>query len=282
MNLLRAGTPIPRSLVAPVFMRASAIEGTRSIATRSQPRYNLQAGKNRVAVLFSGAGVYDGTEIQEAVFALSRLSALNAATSCFAPDRDQMHAVNHLNGTPHESTRNCLQETARITRGTNTFALSELLAKIGEFDALIVPGGFGAAKNLCDFGPVGGPEFTVDPDVQKVIEGFHAAGKPIGLSCIAPVIAARVLGASKKGLKLSVGGETEGERWPYAGASGAIKALGCDHVELDIVEGEKGTCCVDAANKVATAPAYMCGTAKVCEVEKSMHALVDKTCEMIA
>ena len=100
-------------------------------------------------------------------------------------------------------------------------------------DALLVPGGFGAAKNLSDFGPVGGPEFKVNDDVEKVIGEFHSAGKPIGFSCIAPVLAARVLGekanAAGKPLKLTVGGEQEDDRkWPFAGASGAIKALKCD------------------------------------------------------
>jgi len=243
----------------------------------------LQQGKNRVAVLLSGCGVYDGAEIHESVFALNRLSRLKANAHCFAPNQNQMHVVDHLTGSEEKgaSARNCLREAARISRGANTFALTELLGKINDYDALIVPGGFGAAKNLSDFGPVGGPEFTVNPDVKRVLQEFHAAKKPIGLSCIAPVIAARVF--EKSGLKMTVGGETEGSKWPYAGTAGAINALGCVHVETsELVEAGSATFCVDQDNKIVTAAAYMCGEAPMHEVEESMNALVDKTCELIA
>jgi len=245
----------------------------------------LKEGKNRVAVILAGCGVYDGSEIHETTFALSRLSRWGAVVHCFAPDQPQMHVVNHMTGAPAEGqTRNCLEESARLSRGVNTFALTALLGKAGDFDALVIPGGFGAAKNLSDFGPVGGPTFKVLADVQTVMQEFHAAGKVIGLSCMAPILAAGALGPkckdAGKPLRLTLGGETEGSRWPYAGATGAAKALGCEHVEADVA-GAGARLVVDDNHKVVSAPAYMCGEAKIHEVEESCFTMIDKTCRMI-
>merc|ERR1712130_213657 len=103
---------------------------------------------NRVAVLLAGSGVFDGSEVHEASAALVALSRKNAKISIFAPDKDQLHAIGHTKGAPHETNRNVLAESARIARG-NIAALSAL--KVDEFDALVVPGGFGAAKNLSDW-----------------------------------------------------------------------------------------------------------------------------------
>jgi len=201
----------------------------------------------KVALILSGCGVYDGTEVHEASACLVHLSACGAEVAMFAPDIDQMHVINHLDGSEQVEKRSVLQESARIARG-KVRPLSEL--ETGVFDALLIPGGFGAAKNLCDFA-VKGAECSVRADVASALTGFHAQGKPIGLCCIAPVLAAKVLHA-----EVTMGAESEENgRWPHSGATGAVAKLGGRHVTRDVTE-----CHVDQANRVVTTPAFMCET----------------------
>ena len=206
----------------------------------------------KVALVLSGCGVYDGSEVHEASACLVHLSRASATVSMFAPNATQMHVIDHTKGEPMEQERNVLVESARIARG-KIAPLADL--KAADFDAVIFPGGFGAAKNLSDFA-VKGPELTLIPDVERVLGEFHGAAKPIGLCCIAPVLAAKAFGSA--GVEVTMGGEAEeGGKWPYAGASGAAKALGATHVAKDTADVAH----VDAKNKVVTAPAYMCETA---------------------
>ncbi|KAI2596393.1 glutamine amidotransferase class 1 domain containing 3A, partial [Homo sapiens] len=145
--------------------------------------------------------------------------------------------------------RNVLTESARIARGKIT-DLANLSA--ANHDAAIFPGGFGAAKNLSTFA-VDGKDCKVNKEVERVLKEFHQAGKPIGLCCIAPVLAAKVL----RGVEVTVGHEQEeGGKWPYAGTAEAIKALGAKHCVKEVVEAH-----VDQKNKVVTTPAFMCETA---------------------
>ncbi|XP_053421663.1 glutamine amidotransferase-like class 1 domain-containing protein 3, mitochondrial [Nycticebus coucang] len=204
----------------------------------------------RVAVVLSGCGVYDGTEIHEASAILVHLSRGGAEVQIFAPDVPQMHVIDHSKGQPSESeTRNVLTESARIARG-KIADLATLTAS--NHDAAIFPGGFGAAKNLSTFA-VDGKDCHVNKDVERVLREFHQAGKPIGLCCIAPVLAAKVL----RGVEVTVGHEQEeGGKWPYAGTADAIKALGAKHCVKGVTEAH-----VDQKNKVVTTPAFMCETA---------------------
>ena len=220
----------------------------------------------KVALVLSGCGVYDGSEVHEASACLVHLSRASASVSMFAPDAPQMHVIDHTKGEPMAQERNVLVESARIARG-KVAPLSDLAA--ANFDAVIFPGGFGAAKNLSDFA-VKGPELTLVPDVEKVLKDFHGASKPIGLCCIAPILAAKAFGTSG-GVELTMGGEAEeGGKWPHAGATGAAKALGATHVAKDTADVAH----VDAKNKVVTAPAYMCETA--------LHEIFDGIGKMVA
>merc|ERR1711962_552173 len=170
-----------------------------------------------------GSGVYDGSEIHEASATLVSLSRSKASHQVYAPDIPQMHVINHTSGEEMSETRNVLVESARIARG-KIEALDKL--DVGDYDAVVFPGGFGAAKNLSNFA-VKQTEMTVDEDVSKVINDFHSAGKPIGLCCIAPVLAAKCV----SGCEVTVGMDTEQDgRFPYAGVSGAINAMGGKHV----------------------------------------------------
>ena len=192
----------------------------------------------KVAVVLSGCGVYDGAEINEAVLTLLSLEQQGAEYQCFAPDIEQMHVINHLTGEPAEGeSRNVLVEAARIARG-NIKDLKE--ANAADFDALVVPGGFGAAKNLCNFA-VAGADMAVQADFLALAQSFHQAGKPIGLICIAPVMAAAICG---EGTQCTIGNDAE--------TADAIAAMGGTHLECPVSEAR-----VDADKKMVTTPAYM-------------------------
>ncbi|TVQ29812.1 MAG: isoprenoid biosynthesis protein ElbB [Phycisphaeraceae bacterium] len=219
----------------------------------------------KVAMVLSGCGVNDGSEIHEAVSMLLHLSRAGAMCEFFAPDIDQTDVIDHRRGKPAPGEqRNVLTESARIARG-KIAPLSELNADA--YDALFFPGGFGAAKNLCDFASKGA-DCSVNPDVEKAVRAFRKAEKPIGMCCIAPVIAAKLFGkaAGGDGCSLTVGGRTD--------ASAAVEKMGAAHVEKPV-----GEAVVDEKNLLVTTPAYMCD-AKVHEVYDGIGAMVSKTLEL--
>uniref|UniRef100_A0A3Q2ZYY4 Si:ch211-153b23.5 n=1 Tax=Kryptolebias marmoratus TaxID=37003 RepID=A0A3Q2ZYY4_KRYMA len=248
----------------------------------------------RVAVILSGCGVYDGTEIHEASAVLVHLSRAGAKVQMFAPDADQMHVVNHCEGKPTEEKRNILQESARIARGDVT-DLAKL--DVSAFDAAIIPGGFGVAKNLCDWA-VKNKDCTVLPHLEKSIKAFHKAGKPLGMCCISPVLAAKIL----PGCELTVGQDKECDkwvkyfkknrnvngyetvlvnvprlfmlRWPFAQTAGAVKQMGCKHVNKDVEEAH-----VDVKNKLVTTCAFMCN-APIHKVFDGVGAMVKETLKL--
>lgn len=238
-------------------VRLGAMFAVRSLLRSAHIRYALAAQFHatsnctgaKVAVVLSGCGVYDGTEIHEASAILVHLSQGGAEVQMFAPDVPQMHVIDHSKGQPAEQeSRNVLSESARIARG-NITDLAKLNAS--NHDAVIFPGGFGAAKNLSSFA-VDGIDCKVNVEVERVLKDFHKAGKPIGLCCISPVLAAKVL----PGVDVTVGHEEEsGGKWPYAGTTQAITALGAKHTVKDVTEAH-----VDRKNKVVTTPAFMCDT----------------------
>ncbi|MDB6062405.1 MAG: putative enhancing lycopene biosynthesis protein 2 [Verrucomicrobiaceae bacterium] len=192
----------------------------------------------KVAVVLAGCGVYDGSEIHEAVLTLLALDRRDISYQCFAPNINQLHVINHLTGAEATGeSRNVLIEAARIARG-NVQDLAQ--ARAEDFDALIVPGGFGAAKNLSDFA-VKGSALTVQPDFLKFAQAFHRAGKPIGLICIAPAMSAKIFG---EGVECTIGNDVE--------TAAAIEATGAKHVACAVQK-----IVVDKRNKLVTTPAYM-------------------------
>jgi len=215
----------------------------------------------KVAVVLSGCGVFDGSEIHEAVGVLMHLSRAGASYECFAPDIAQMHVVDHLAGAPATGqSRNVLHEAARIARG-KIKPLAHLHAK--DFDAVFFPGGFGAAKNLCDFATKGSA-CAVEPQTERVIKEFHGAGKPIGMCCIAPAIAARVLGTARGGPGCSI---TIGDD---ADAAKAIAEMGSRNIVKPVTEA-----LIDEKNNLITAPAYMYGDAPIHQVFQGIGQKVD-------
>ncbi|KAM8749092.1 glutamine amidotransferase-like class 1 domain-containing protein 3, mitochondrial [Acanthopagrus schlegelii] len=232
---------------------------SRTLQTVRLGYYSTHMGK-RVAVVLAGCGVYDGSEIHEASAVLVHLSRGGATVNMFAPNIDQMHVVNHLKGEPSEEKRNVLVESARLARG-NIQDLSKLSVK--DHDAVIFPGGFGAAKNLCTWA-VQGKDCSVNDEVKAALQAFHGEGKPIGLCCISPVLAAKVF----PGCEVTVGIENDDKYPDTAGTADAINQLGCKHVSKSVGESH-----VDEKNKLITTSAFMCN-APIHEIFDGIGAMV--------
>ncbi len=213
----------------------------------------------RVAVVLAGCGYLDGAEIHEAVVTLLALDRAGATVQCAAPDKPQMHVVDHRTGQPTGETRNVLTEAARIARG-NIVPLDAIHA--ADFDALFLPGGFGAAKNLSTVA-IDGAAASVDPQVARVIREFRAAGKPIGAVCIAPAV---LVAALREG-EVTIGDD--------AGTAGAIAAMGGSHVACGVTELH-----VDRARRIVTAPAYMYGQERIANVAAGIEKAVAATLEL--
>jgi len=192
--------------------------------------------KKNVAVILSGCGVYDGAEIHESVLALLALDRQGAAYQCFAPDITQHHVINHLTGGEMDESRNVLRESARIARG-NIKPLSEFDATA--FDALLLPGGFGAAKNLSTLA-FDGAECRVNPDLSNAVKAMVNAAKPIGALCISPAVLAKIL----QGARVTIGSDAD--------IIGAIEAMGSVHQETTHAE-----VVIDEQMKLVTSPCYM-------------------------
>lgn len=216
--------------------------------------------KKKIGVLLSGCGVYDGTEIHEAVLTLLAIDRAGAEADCIAPNAPQRHVVNHLTGeeVPGEK-RQILVESARIARGKIRPIGT---VKATELDALVLPGGFGAAKNLSDFALYGW-ECGVHVEVKRLLHEMREAGKPLGFICIAPAVAARVLGGEHP--KLTIGNDAE--------TAEALRKMGAEHVECGVSEIVE-----DTARKIVSTPAYMLGKgiAEVADgIEKLVRRVVD-------
>jgi len=214
----------------------------------------------KVGVLLSGCGVFDGAEIHEAVLTLLALDRAGAEIVCMAPNVDQAHVINHLTQEVTAEKRNVLVESARIARG-EIKDLKDVQA--GDLDALIMPGGFGAAKNLSDFA-FKGPQATVHPEVKRLLTDLAAAGKPIGAICIAPATLTKALADRKP--EVTIGTD--------AGTASAIEAMGGRHksCSVDMIH-------LDAGNKLVSTPAYMLGPG-IKEVAQGIEKLVAKVVEL--
>lgn len=214
----------------------------------------------KVGVLLSGCGVFDGAEIHESVLTLLFLDKAGAEIICMAPDTE-FDVVNHLTQKPGGEKRNVLIESARIARG-NIRNLKDV--KAPDLDALILPGGFGAAKNLSDFA-VKGPESTVQPDVKRILQEMLSAGKPIGAICIAPATVAKALADKKP--EVTIGTD--------AGTAAAIEKTGAKHksCSVDMIH-------IDQKNKIVSTPAYMLGPG-IKDVAVGIEKLVNQIVSMI-
>lgn len=214
----------------------------------------------KVAVILAGCGVFDGAEIHEAVLTLLQLERSGARYQCMAPDMPQLHVVNHLTGEViADESRNVLVEAARIARG-EIISLAD--ADASDYDALIVPGGFGAAKNLCDFA-VNGSNCTVNADLKAFAQAMNAASKPVGLICIAPAMAPLLFG---EGTACTIGSDAD--------TAAAIEAMGGNHQSCPVNE-----IVIDKEKKLVTTPAYMLA-GSVMEAASGIDRLVEEVLAM--
>ena len=224
----------------------------------------------KTGVLLAGCGVFDGTAIHEAVCALLSLKQNNLEYICIAPDISQHHVLNHVSGEEIQQKRNVLLESARIARG-NIRSLDEL--DYNEINSLVIPGGFGAAKNLSDWA-FNGPESTVNKDVKKLLHHCLESSKPIVALCIAPTLLAKTLVKEKQG-SLTVGSTKSPSEYNIEEIHQAMNTLGINTQETTINE-----ICVDEENKIITAPCYMMDVG-IDEVYDNIKQAINRLVQML-
>jgi len=218
-------------------------------------------GKKRIGVLLSGCGVMDGSEIHEATLTLYFLDKAGAEIICMAPDKDQRDVMNHVYGEPASEKRNVLTESARIVRGKIQDVRS---VKADDIDAIVIPGGFGAAKNLCSFA-VDGVYNVVDENVAALLRELHENKKPIGALCIAPAVIAGVFGKTCAPV-ITIGSDE--------GTAAALETMGARHKIAAVDE-----IVVDSKNRIVTTPCYMLGQ-RISEIGAGIEKLIAKIMEI--
>ena len=217
----------------------------------------------KVGVLLSGCGVNDGAEIHESVLTMLFLDKPGVEMILMAPNIDQMHVINHYTGQEMEEYRNVLVESSRIARGE----IKDMAEVSGnDLDALIIPGGFGVAKNLCDYA-MAGPECSVNPDVYRLIVELRLMNKPIGAICIAPVMMAKILGEQEESANMTIGYDKA--------TSTDIVSMGSKHVECPVSE-----MIIDEEKKIVTTPAYM-EAKSIKEAADGIEKLINQILSMI-
>jgi enhancing lycopene biosynthesis protein 2 len=215
--------------------------------------------KKMIGVVLSGCGVYDGSEIHEAVLTLLAIDRNGAEAVCMAPDMELVE-IDHLVGKPTGARRNVLVESARIARGKIRNIAG---VRADELDAIIFPGGFGAAKNLCDFASKGA-DASIQPDVARLLKEVAVAKKPIGAICIAPALIAAVLG-KEYAPEVTIGTDE--------GTAAAINATGSKHLNCPVRE-----LVIDSRNRIVSTPAYMlagCISEAADGIEKAVKAVIE-------
>lgn len=206
----------------------------------------------KFAVILSGCGVFDGAEIHEATLTMLAIMKQGASYEIFAPDISQFHVINHITGEEMKEKRNVLIESARIARG-KIKDIKEY--DVADFDALIFPGGFGAAKNLCNFA-FKGEDCKVNADVENAIRKTAENKKPIGALCISPVIMAKIFGD----IELTIGQDKD--------TANVIEKMGASHKQTN-----HGDVIIDKKNKVFSTPCYMLD-ANILEIAKGASNIV--------
>lgn len=249
-------------------IKLAGVYGEQFMASNFTQAFKKSASPSRVitpardvALVLAGCGHRDGAEITEAVSLLIQLSSAGMRTKIFAPNRDQAGAINHLSGESLPERRSILEEAARIARG-DVRPLEQCHA--GDFDALVFAGGFGVARNLCNFASAG-VEARLEKDVKVLLHDFMSQGRVVGALCIAPVLLAlygKELG--RRGMSLTLGDGSA------KSAVEAIESWGATHVPCAVREA-----CVDPLNRLVSAPAYMDGQASPVDIFASAAALVD-------
>lgn len=225
----------------------------------------------KIGVLLSGSGVYDGSEIQEAVFTLLAIEEAGAEYVCIAPDVDQHHVINHLNGEEMNEKRNVLIESARIARG-DVKEIKEV--DPADIDALVLPGGFGAAKNLTSWA-FKGPDSDILPEVKLLIVNMVNIGKPICALCVTPTVIAKALEGSDVHATLTFGTSEQDSPYDINGFHEGIASVGAETIEK-----KKDEIQIDQKNRIISAPCYMMEQ-KITEVRSNIKAAIYAIVKMV-
>lgn len=225
----------------------------------------------KIGILLSGCGVYDGAEIQEAVLSMLAVQEIGAEYVCISVDAPQHHVINHTTGEEMPETRNMLVEAARIARGDihniNTIAPADI-------DALIIPGGFGSAKNFTKWA-FEGPDGAILPEVKLLLVNLVNVGKPIAALCVSPVVLAKAFEGSAIHANMTIGSDQEGSPYSIADFSAGLAKTGAEPVMKTIREIQ-----IDTANKIVTAPCYMMD-ANILEIRNNIRQAIEALRDLI-
>jgi len=219
----------------------------------------------KIGVLISGCGVYDGAEIQEVVLTLLAIEEIGAEAVCISIDEPQHHVINHLTGEEQAESRNMLIEAARIARGKIT-EISNISPS--DIDGLVIPGGFGSAKNFSSWA-FHGPEGTINPKVKLLIVNMVNVGKPIAALCVSPVVIAKALEGSSISANLTIGSDSEASPYDIPAFTGGLAHTGAT-TEMKTVR----EILIDSENKIITAPCYMM-EASILDVRKNIRSAIE-------
>lgn len=224
-----------------------------------------------IGVLLSGCGVYDGAEIQEAILTLLAIEEIGATATCISIDDNQFHVINHLNGEVMNESRNMMVEAARIARG-NVKEIKEI--QPSDIDALVIPGGFGSAKNFTTWA-FDGPNGSIRSDIKLLLVNMVNVGKPVVALCVSPVVLAKALEGSDVKLNLTIGSSLEASPYEIPSFEAGLKATGASTEEKTIRE-----ILVDTENKVITAPCYMMD-ASILEIRNNIQQAIQALKELL-
>lgn len=224
-----------------------------------------------IGVLLSGCGVYDGAEIQEAVLTLLAIEEIGAKALCISIDADQHHVVNHTNGEEMQESRNMLIEAARIARG-DVKEISDVDPI--DLDALVIPGGFGSAKNFTKWA-FSGPEGEILPSVKLLLVNMLNVGKPVAALCVSPVVLAKALEGSSYATNMTIGTDLESSPYDIPGFSAGLEKTGAKTEMKSVRE-----ILIDTENKVVTAPCYMMD-ASIMDVRKNIRSAIEALRDLV-
>ncbi|MEN9700099.1 MAG: hypothetical protein RLZZ301_1297 [Bacteroidota bacterium] len=202
----------------------------------------------KVGVLIAGSGVYDGAEIQETVLTLLELERIGAEAVCISINAEQHHVINHVTGEVQNQSRNMLEEAARISRG-NIYEISTI--QPADLDALVIPGGFGSAKNFSDWAFMG-PQGHIRPEVKLLLVNMYNVGKPIVALCVSPILIALAFQDRPIDATLTIGSRNVASPYVIADFQAGLQAANCQTTDCDLTQ-----ICIDTENRIITAPCYM-------------------------
>jgi enhancing lycopene biosynthesis protein 2 len=224
-----------------------------------------------IGILLSGCGVYDGAEIQEAVLTMLAIQEAGHTYQCISINKNQHHVINHTTGDEMPEVRNMLVESARIARG-DVKNINNL--DVNDVDALVIPGGFGSAKNFTKWA-FKGPDGEILPEVKLLLVNLFNVGKPICALCVSPVVVAKALESSGVKLSLTLGSDQEDSPYDIKGFNAGIEKTGAIATMKTVRE-----IAVDEKNRIVSAPCYMM-EASIIHIRENIKQAIEATIKLV-